>query len=165
MFDAISSKIDEILSINPSANIFIFEEFIHHKEWLSDSCRTDRPVKTTLFRRILNCDSNSPALLDLVIPSDSSICSTVAFQLLGNFNHVFVSVSIDFLSNSLWDVPLHCTAYDYSHVNWHDLHDHSTDSPWEDILRVGASVAAAEFYGLVQVRIDVCIPQHKYLIS
>ena len=54
---------------------------------------------------------------------------------------------------------------DYSHVNWHDLHDHSTDSPWEDILRVGASVAAAEFYGLVQVRIDVCIPQHKYLIS
>ena len=33
VFDSISSKIDEVLSINPSANVFVFGEFnIHHKD-------------------------------------------------------------------------------------------------------------------------------------
>ena len=40
-------------------------------------------------------DSHSPALLDLFISSDASICSTMAFPPLGNSDHV-VSVSIDF---------------------------------------------------------------------
>ena len=35
VFDSISSNIDEVLSINPSANVFIFGDFsIHHKDWL-----------------------------------------------------------------------------------------------------------------------------------
>ena len=38
----------------------------------------------------------SPALLDLFISSDSSICSTMAFLLLGNSDHAVVSVSNDF---------------------------------------------------------------------
>ena len=46
VFDSISSNIDEILSINPSANVFVFGDFpIHHKEWLTYSGGTDRPVK------------------------------------------------------------------------------------------------------------------------
>ena len=45
-------------------------------------------------------DSYSPALLDLFISSDASICSTIAFPPLGNSDHVIVSVSIDFPSNS-----------------------------------------------------------------
>ena len=49
--------------------------------------------------RIPDCDSHSPALLDLFISSDASICSTIAFPPLGNSDHV-VSVSIDFPSNS-----------------------------------------------------------------
>ena len=41
--DSISSNIDEVLSINPSANMFIFGEFnTHHKDWLTYSGRTDR---------------------------------------------------------------------------------------------------------------------------
>ena len=33
VFDSISSKIDEVLSINPSANDFVFGDFnIHHKD-------------------------------------------------------------------------------------------------------------------------------------
>ena len=36
------------------------------------------------------------ALLDLFISSDTSICSTMAFHLLANSDHVVVSVSIDF---------------------------------------------------------------------
>ena len=43
VFDSISSKIDEVLSINPSANVFVFGDFnVHHKDWLTYSGRTDR---------------------------------------------------------------------------------------------------------------------------
>ena len=46
VYDSFSSNIDEILSINPSANVFVFGDFpIHHKEWLTYSGGTDRPVK------------------------------------------------------------------------------------------------------------------------
>ena len=47
---------------------------------------------------IPECDSHSPALLDLFISSDASICSKMAFPPLGNSDHVVVSVSIDFPS-------------------------------------------------------------------
>ena len=43
-FDSVSSNIDEVLSINPSANAFVFGDFnIHHKDWLTCSGGTDRP--------------------------------------------------------------------------------------------------------------------------
>ena len=43
-FDAISSNIDEVLPINPSANVFVFGDFnVHHKDWLTYSGGTDRP--------------------------------------------------------------------------------------------------------------------------
>ena len=45
-------------------------------------------------------DSRSTALLDFFLSSDSSICSTMAFPPLGISDHVVVSVSIDFSSNS-----------------------------------------------------------------
>ena len=36
VFDSISSNIDEILSIDPSANVFVFGDFnTHHKDWLT----------------------------------------------------------------------------------------------------------------------------------
>ena len=42
-FDSTSSIIDEVLSINPSANVFVFGDFnIHHKNWLTYSGGTDR---------------------------------------------------------------------------------------------------------------------------
>ena len=50
--------------------------------------------------RITDCDSHSPALLDLVISSVTSLCSTMAFPPLWNSDHVVVSVSIDFPTNS-----------------------------------------------------------------
>ena len=44
VFDSIPSSIDEVLSINPSANVFVFEEFnVHHKDWLTYSGATDQP--------------------------------------------------------------------------------------------------------------------------
>ena len=44
VFDSISCNIDEVLSINPSAHVFVFADFnVHHKDWLTYSGGTDRP--------------------------------------------------------------------------------------------------------------------------
>ena len=44
VFYSISSNVDEVLSINPSANVFVFGDFsIDHKDWLTYSGGTDRP--------------------------------------------------------------------------------------------------------------------------
>ena len=79
--------------------------------------------------QITDCDSQSPALFDLLLSSDASICSTMTFAPLGNSDHVVVSVSIDFLSNSKQDAPFHYIAYDYSHADWDGLCNHLRDAP------------------------------------
>ena len=79
--------------------------------------------------RIPDCYSHSPALLGLFISSDDSICSTIAFPPLGNSDHVVLSVSIDFPTNSQWDAPFHGISYDYSRTDWDDLRDHLRDVP------------------------------------
>ena len=101
VFDSISSNIDEVLSINPSNAQIV-----------------DFPT------RIPDCDSHSPALLNLFLSSDASICSTMTFPPLGNSDHVVVSVSIDFPSNSQRDASFHRVAYGYSCADWDGLHDH-----------------------------------------
>ena len=103
VFDSISSNIDEVLSINPSTNLFVFGDFnIHHKDWLTYSGGTDRPDELCYNFSVSNdltqmanfptqipvCDSYSPPLLDLFVSSDTSICATMAFPPLGNSDHV-----------------------------------------------------------------------------
>ena len=94
-FDSISSNIDEVLSTNPYVNnVLVFGDFnVHHKDWLTYSGGTDRPselcynfsISNDLTQmvnfpaQICGCDSHSPALLDLFLSSDASICSTMAF--------------------------------------------------------------------------------------
>ena len=44
VFDSISSDIDEVLLLNPSAYVFVFGSFnVHDKDWLTYSDGTDRP--------------------------------------------------------------------------------------------------------------------------
>ena len=144
VFHCISSNQDEVLSINPSAIVFVFGDFnVHHKDWLTYSGGTDRSGELCYNFSISNhltqmvnfptwipdCDSHSPALLDLFLLSDASICSTMAFPPLRNSGHVVVSVSIDFSSNSQQDVLFHCIAYDYYLADWGSLHDHLRDVP------------------------------------
>ena len=110
-FDSISCNIDEVLSINPSANLFVFGDInVHHKDWLTYSSETDRPgklcynfsisnylllLKLTFFlSQIPDCDYHSPALLDFFL--SSSICSTMTFPPLENSDHTAVSVSLTF---------------------------------------------------------------------
>ena len=144
VFDSISSNIDDVLSINPSATVFVVRDFnVHHKDWLTFSGGTDRPLElcynfsiSSDLTQMVNfpvwipdCVSHSPALLDLFLSSDAGICSTMAFPPLGNSYHVVVSGSIDFPLNLTRDPPFHCIAYDYSRAGWDGLCDHLRDVP------------------------------------
>ena len=91
------------------------------------------------------CDSHNPALLDLFIYADAGICSAMAFPPFGNSDHVFVSVSIDWLSNLKQDAPFHYIAYDYSRADWDILRDHLRVVSWEDFLKFNASAVASKF--------------------
>ena len=77
--------------------------------------------------QIPDCDSDSPALLNLFISSNASVCSVMAFPPLGNSDHVAVSVSTDFPTNSKQDGPFHHIAYDYSWADRDGLCDHLRD--------------------------------------
>ena len=91
----------------------------------------------------------------------------MAFPPLGNSDHVVVSVSIDFPSNSQRDASFQRIAYDYSPADWDCLHDHLRDFSWEDIFKLDASAAAIEFCEWVQVGIDVYNqkPHSKYQVK
>ena len=145
---------NEAFSFNPSANLFVFIDFnIHHKDWLTYSCGTDRPVNSIINNftqtvnfptRILDYDSCSPALFYLFISSDASTFSTICFFSTKSSNHVVVSVSIDFPTNSKPNAPFHRIAYDYSRADRNGLHDRLRDIPWEDIFKISAPAAASE---------------------
>ena len=116
-FHAISSNINEVLLINPSANVFVFEDFnVHRKGWLTYSGGTDRLLNSVIIvnsvisndltqmvnfpTQIPDCDFYSSAILHFFLSSAVSICSTMVFPPLGNSDHVVVSISIDVPSNS-----------------------------------------------------------------
>ena len=76
--------------------MFVFGYFnVHHKDWLTYSGGTDKPGEpchnfsisndltqmVNFLTRISDCDTHSPALLDLFISSDASICSIGKFRL------------------------------------------------------------------------------------
>ena len=77
----------------------------------------------------------------------------MAFDPLGNSNHVFISVCIDFSLYSQQDPPFHCIAYDYSRVDWDDVCDHLRNLSWEDILKLSALAATSEFCKWVKVEV------------
>ena len=80
--DSISSKIDEVHSIKPSANVFVFGDFnVRHEDWLTYSAGTDRPGELCYIfpisndlpqivdfpTRISDCEFHSHALLDFFL--------------------------------------------------------------------------------------------------
>ena len=179
VFYSVSSNIGEVLSISQSAIVFVFGDFnVYHKDWLTYSGRTDRPgeicysfsisndlTQMVIFpTRIPDCESHSPAVLDLFISSNVSICFTMAFPSLENPDHVD-SVSIDFPKISKRDPPFHCRAYDYSRADWDGLREYLRDISWEDIFKLSASADTSEFCEWVQVEIDVYIFYCKYQVK
>ena len=112
IFDAISSNIDEVLSINSFYNMLVFRDFkVHHKDWLPYSGGTDRTTLTIFLSKMILLRwlsfllgsmtvILSPVLLHLFLSSETSICFKVNFHPLGDSDQVLVSISIDFPSNS-----------------------------------------------------------------
>ena len=100
-----------------------------------------------LCTKIVNCDSHSPALLDLF--------SAVAFFPLGHSDNV-VSVSIDFSSKSIGMHSFHSKADGYSHAN---------GMPSMIILEMFHGMVSLNLNGKfcewVRDGINVCIPHHK----
>ena len=109
-FDSISSNIDDILSTNPSANVFVFGGLnVRHKDWLTFSGGIDRPCEPcynfsisndltqigNFLTRIPDCDSDSPALLDFFILTQvfvwqwSSLYWEILIMLLSQFPLTF----------------------------------------------------------------------------
>ena len=129
------------------------------------SISNDLTQLVIFLTRIPDCDSPSPALLNLFLSSDAAICSTMTFPPLGNSDHVAVSVFIDFSSNLQQDAPFHCIAYDYFHADWDSPRDHLRYVLWRDIFKLGASAAASEFCEWVQVGIGVYILHRKYQVK
>ena len=79
-------------------------------------------------------DSHSPALLDLFLSSDASICFTMAFPPLENSDHIFVLVSVDFPTSSKKDILFHRIAYHFSCADWDSFRNNLRDVSWEDIF-------------------------------
>ena len=143
VFDSLSYSIDEVLPINPSAAVFVFGDYkVHHKDWLTYSGGTDKSSElcynisvTNDLTQMVNfpnwipdCYSRNPALLDAIV------CSAVAFPPMSNSDHVFLSVSTDFPSNSQQDAPFHRIAYAYFCTEWDSLCDHLRDISSEGIF-------------------------------
>ena len=117
VFDSISSNIDEVLLINPSANVFVFGDF-------NVIIRTGLPILVELIDLVYSViiflsqmtllkwltfllgSQTVMVLLFFILTSYASIFSTMAFPPLGNSDHVVVSVSIDFTSKLSTGYPI-----------------------------------------------------------
>ena len=108
---------------------------------------------------------SQPSSFGFFLSSDASISSSIALPQLGNSDHVVISVSIDFPTNSKCDALFYCIAYDYSCADRDSLHDHLRDVAWEDIFKLCVSATASEFCEWVQVGIDVYIAHCKHQVK
>ena len=88
----------------------------------------------------------------------------MTFSPFGNFDHVVVSVSIEFPVKLKQDAPFHRIAYDYSRADCDGLRDYLRDVPWKDIFKLNPT-AVSECCEWVQVGIDVYIPHRKYQVK
>ena len=94
---------------------------------------------------MVNLTFHSPVLLDVFTFYVASICSTMAFPPLEISEHVSVSVTIDFPSNSKGEDPFHHIAHDYFCTDWDGLRDYLRDVLWKNIFKLVASAAACVF--------------------
>ena len=111
---------------------------------------------TSFPTRIPDCDSQSPALLNLFLSSGSSNWE-ILIMLLSHFPLTFQKTQNG--------IPCFIAQLDYSRADWDSLHDYLRDVPCEDIFKLSASAAASEFYEWVHVGIDVYIPLRKYQVK
>ena len=99
VLNAVSNSIDEALSVNPTANIFVCGDFnAHHQDWIANSRFTDDAGVNALnfsiaqgltqmvdfFTRFPDRNDQLPATLDLFLSSDPSICNISSSSSFGS---------------------------------------------------------------------------------
>ena len=168
--------IDEVLSINLSANVFVIGDLnVHHKDWLTYCGGTGRLGKRCYNFSISNdltqmvnfptqiaaCDSYSHALMDFFLSSDATFCSTSAFLPLEILITLLYQFPLTFLQTqngmSLFITQLMTISCAY----WDGFCNHLREAPLEDIFKLGTSAAGTEFCEWVQVWIDPYMPHQK----
>ena len=99
VFDSVSSNMDEVLSINPYANLFVFGDF---ELFYNSVIISNDPTQMVNFpTQIPDCDFHGPARLDLFISFDAISCSTMAFPPLGNSDHVSFPLTFHQIHNRM----------------------------------------------------------------
>ena len=84
-FYSIFSNLDEVISINPSANVFVFRDFnVHHKDWLTYSSGTDSKGELCNNFSISN---DLPRWLILLLISQTVILTVLLFWI-----HLFLLI-------------------------------------------------------------------------
>ena len=82
IFDFISSNINEVLSINPSATVFVFGDFnVHHKDSLTYSSGTDRPGELCYNFSISNDLTTLPRRLTFLLGFQTAILIVLPFYI------------------------------------------------------------------------------------
>ena len=137
VFYALSSAIDEVQLINPSASVFVLDFDIHQKYWLVYSGGTDRPGK---------------------------LCYN--FKLPFWSCHV-VSVFIDFPANPKQDTHFTGRAFTLLFlVDWNGFCDHIRNTSWEYIFYLGASTAVFSFWcKQLHIHTSTHVPPMSWKIS
>ena len=75
-------------------------------------------------------------------------CCAMPLCLLGNSDHVLVSVFIDFIWNTHQNASFYTKLMTIAiliGMLWDSLHDHLRDVPWEDIIKLSASTAIVTY--------------------
>ena len=177
IFDAISFYIDEVRSINPSANVFVFRYFnVHHKDWLTSSGETDRTDElfynfSTSYDlnkmdncriRIPDCDSHSPVHLNLflklvLVLSSLSLHWKKLIMLLSQFLLTFC--------HTQKGMPLFTAQLIIIIVLTGSFRDHLRDDLWEDVFKLVGSGNGNEFYDILGTGWNSCIYPSLYILG
>ena len=161
--DAVSSKVDKVLLIEPAANSFVYKEInALYKNWIIYFGGTDRPGELCCnfsffndFTQIRNfsiqfpdLDSESLALLNLWPCLKTLVFILQWLSLFREILIIFSQFPLFFLQTQNEDAPFRSTAFVYSLLR---------DFTLEDISKLGTYAAASEFCEWVQYGIDVYI--------
>ena len=127
--------------MNPSANVLVFGDFsVHHKDWLTNFGRTDKPGELCYNFSISNYLTQVVIFLTRIPDCDSQRAA-----LTGNSK-----------SNSERDAPFLSIAHDYSSAYWDSIRYHLRDIPWEHIFKLIIPAAAAS---------ELYIPHRNYQVN
>ena len=126
-FDAISSNMDDLFLINSSANVFVFGDIYVRHKDWLKYSGVTNRLGEVFYNFLISNKLTQMADYPTRVPD----CDFLAF--------------------------FHRTAYENCCAHWDGLHYHLRDVPRECFFKLDASVAATEFWGWIQVGIDIYV--------